>query len=128
MALVVLLAAGFAIVAFVIHRQAELFLLSVRDGRVLVVRGRVPGGFLHDARGMMASPPVRAATIRAVRQASGARLAIAGVEEARAQRLRNTFALYPASKLRSAPAIRRPTVGQVLGIAWLAWLLDGGRD
>jgi hypothetical protein len=38
--------------------------------------------------------------------------------------MRNVFALYPASQLRQAPAIAQPTLGQLMGVAWLAWLLD----
>jgi hypothetical protein len=38
--------------------------------------------------------------------------------------MRNIFALYPLSQLRHAPAIARPTLGQLAGVAWLAWLLD----
>ncbi len=50
------------------------------------------------------------------------------MDEGRLQRLRNAFALFPTSKLRAAASVARPTLGQVLGIAWLAWLLDRGRD
>ena len=38
--------------------------------------------------------------------------------------MRNAFMLYPASKLRQAPAVKEPTFGQILGLAGLAWLLD----
>jgi hypothetical protein len=31
---------------------------------------------------------------------------------------------YPASQLRQAPAVQQPTLGQLSGIAWLAWILD----
>lgn len=107
------------------ERQNELFCLSVRDGRVLLVRGRIPPGLMGDIRTAVARPPVRRGTIRAVRQANAARLAVSReIDEGRAQRLRNIFNLYPASKLRAAPTPDRPTMGQILGIAWLAWLLD----
>ena len=107
-------------------RTRELFALSVRDGRVLVLRGRAPAGFVGQARDIVRG--VRSATIRAVKHEHGARLSFSGaLDEAREQRLRNVFALYPASKLRQAPAIARPTLGQVLGVAWLAWLLDRSR-
>jgi Protein of unknown function (DUF3634) len=114
-----------AIVLFLASRARELFVLSVRNGRVLVVRGRVPPGFLGDVKGIVATPPVRAATIRAHKDADHARLAISGdIDEGRAQRLRNTFGIRPMAQLRSAPVVNRPTLGQVLGIAWLAWMLD----
>jgi len=105
-------------------RASELFCLSVRNGRVLVVRGRIPGGLLSDIRDVVSKPVVAHATIRAVKQEHGARLAVSGLDEGREQRLRNIFRLYPISNLRAAPLIEKPTLGQVLGIAWLAWLLD----
>jgi hypothetical protein len=119
----------FALVALVVFyfvsRARELFVVSVRGGRVLVVRGRVPAGFLGDVRSIVERPPVRWATIRAVKGEHHARLVVSGdVDEGRAQRLRNTFGLRPMSQLRSAPLVDRPTLGQILGIAWLAWLLD----
>ncbi len=106
-------------------RSRELFCLSVRRGRLLVVRGRVPGGFLHEASLTVKHPPVRYATIRALRGEHGAQLSFSGaLDEGRRQRLRNIFALYPASQLRAAKNVERPSLGQLLGIAWLAWLLD----
>jgi hypothetical protein len=114
-----------AVGAYVAWRSRVLFHLSVRDGRVLVVSGRVPGGFLYEARQAMKHPPVARAGIRAMRGEHGAQLAFSGtLDEGRRQRLRNIFALYPASQLRSAKSVERPTLGQLLGIAWLAWILD----
>jgi hypothetical protein len=107
-----------------LSRASELFCLSVRDGRVLVVRGRIPGGLLSDIRDVVSKPVVRSATIRAVKQEHGARLVASGIDEGREQRLRNIFRLYPISNLRAAPTIANPSLGQILGIAWIAWLLD----
>jgi len=121
---VLLLLAAIVIGLFLIGRLNEQFCLSVRNGKVLVVRGRVPGMFLGDVREVVKSPPVRSATIRGVRQADRTRLVCYGLDERRSQRLLNTFSLYPASRLRAAQPIQHPTLGQVLGIAWLAWLLD----
>jgi len=109
-------------------RTRELFVVSVRAGRVLVVRGRVPAGLLADIRVAVSRPRVARATIKAVRSERGGKLAFSGdLDEGRRQRLRNIFALYPLSQLRCAPVIARPTLGQALGIAWLAWLLDRSR-
>jgi hypothetical protein len=106
-------------------RQNELFFISVRDGRALVVRGRVPPGLLSDIKDVVQKPAVSRASIRAHKHDGGARLSVSGaVDEGRQQRLRNIFHLYPISRLRAAPAMKQPTLGQVLGIAWLAWLLD----
>src|SRR5262245_47122428 len=110
-------------------RQSELFCLSVRRGRVLVVRGRAPAGFVSEVRSIVARAKTPSGTIRAMKSERGGRLSVSGdIDEATAQRLRNLFALYPASQLRHAPVIARPTFGQILGVAWLAWLFDRSRS
>jgi hypothetical protein len=117
-----------ATVAFFVwaSRQRELFCLSVRQGRVLLVRGRIPAGLLSDFKDALAAvPPVGRATVRAYREEGGARLEVAGpIDAGRAQRLRNIFALYPMSRLSAAPVASQRTIGQIVGIVWLAWLLD----
>ena len=114
---------------YFLWRSAEIFCVSVRDGRALVIRGRVPPPLLRAIREIVAAQPeVTHGTIRAVRGEHGGRLtARGGIDEGRLQRLRNAFGLYPVSKLRAAPPIARPSLGQVLGIAWLAWMLDRSR-
>jgi len=119
---IVILVPAILIFLFVVWRQNTLFEISVRKGRTLVVRGRVPPGFLADVRTIVRG--VESASIRAVKDQGGARLTASGVDERALQRLRNAFSVYPAARLRAAPPIQRPTLGQVLGIAWLAWLLD----
>jgi hypothetical protein len=118
-----------AVVIFFAWRAAEIFCVSVRDGRALVIRGRVPPPLMRAVREIVgAQPQVARATIRAVRGENGARLTASGIDDGRLQRLRNAFGLYPVAKLRAAAPVARPTLGQVLGIVWLAWLLDRGRD
>jgi|KBSMisStaDraftv2_1062788.scaffolds.fasta_scaffold214288_3 hypothetical protein len=116
-------------VIYLAWRAGEIFCVSVRNGRALVIRGRVPPPLLRAIREIIHSQPeITRATIRAVRGEHGARLTARGaIDEGRVQRLRNAFGLYPVAKLRAAPPITRPTLGQVLGIAWLAWMLDRGR-
>ena len=125
----VIVAAVVAIVFFA-WRSAEIFCVSVRNGRAIVIRGRVPPALLRAIREIVgAQPEVSRATIRASRGDHGARLTASGaIDDGRVQRLRNVFGLYPTSKLRSAPPVTRPTLGQFLGIAWLAWMLDRNRD
>lgn len=106
-------------------RTGELFYLSVRDGKVIVVRGRVPVSMLQEFRDAVSNPTVRRGSIRAVKTESGGQLSCSGdISEGREQRMRNTFMLYPASQLRHAPAISQPTLGQLAGVAWLAWMFD----
>jgi hypothetical protein len=122
--------AAVAAIAFFALRSAEIFCVSVRSGRALVIRGRVPPALLRAIREIVgAKPEVSRATIRASRGEHGARLTASGaIDDGRVQRLRNVFALYPTSKLRAASPVMRPTLGQFLGIAWLAWMLDRNRD
>jgi hypothetical protein len=106
-------------------RVGELFFISVRDGKALVVRGRVPLSMLQELKEIVANPKVKRGSIRAFRTEAGGQLACSGdIDDGREQRMRNTFMLYPASQLRQAPAIQAPTLGQLSGIAWLAWMLD----
>ncbi|MBI5546527.1 MAG: DUF3634 family protein [Deltaproteobacteria bacterium] len=119
-----LLAVAVLVAYLLVQRTRELFCVSVRKGRALVVRGRIPQGLLNDLTDVLAKPPVQSASIRAVRTASGARLTVDGVDEGQEQRLRNVFHIYPLARLSAAPLLDRRSLGQWLGIAWLAWLLD----
>ena len=120
--LVVVLA---AVAVWWFTRVGELFYISVRDSKCLVVRGRVPISMLQEFR--EAVKGVRRGSIHAQKTETGGELFCRGdIDPGREQRMRNTFMLYPTSKLRQAPAIARPTVGQLSGIAWLAWLFDRG--
>lgn len=123
-----LIAVAALVLFLVLSRGSELFCLSIRDGRVLVVRGRVPLAFLRDVRELVGQVGLKRGTIRGLIGSDRARLECsAHIEEGLAQRLRNTFALYPVSAVRGAPAIANPTLGQLLGIGWLAWMLDAMR-
>lgn len=121
---------GLVLVAFIVvvliasARANELFYLSVRDAEVLVVRGRIPARLLSDIRDVVERGGVKRGSICAAKESGGARLSVSGdVDANTAQRLRNVFGIYPMAGLRSAPPISHPTLGQILGIAWLAWLL-----
>jgi hypothetical protein len=120
-----LLVVAIAVGVWWLTRANELFYVSVRDGKVLVIRGRVPVSLLQAFAEAVTDPKVRRGTIKAWRGEGGGQLACSGdIDEGREQRMRNAFMLYPASKLRQAPAVQQPTLGQVLGIVWLAWMLD----
>lgn len=115
---------AFALFAW-LSRQSTMFVLSVRDGRVLVVRGGVPTGFLSEARDVIGRARIRSGTIRAQKTENACRLTFSGaIDEGTQQRLRNVFGRFPAAQLRHAPRIKNPTLGQILGVAWLAWMLD----
>jgi hypothetical protein len=110
-----------------LSRANEIFCVSVRQGRMLVVRGRVPVALLHDIEDVVRRARVQRATIRAVSTQSHARLVTSGLDEGTAQRLRNVFGHHPIQKLRAAPVPGQRNIGQLLGIAWLAWLFVGRR-
>lgn len=123
--MIVLVVVAIAVGVWLLGRASELFYVSVRDGKLLVVRGRVPVGLLQAFREAVSEPVVRRGAIKAWRGDGGGQLGCSGdIDEGREQRMRNAFMLYPASKLRQAPAVQQPNLGQVLGFVWLAWLLD----
>lgn len=104
-------------------RMNELFALSIRDGRVLVIRGGVPAGLLAAISDVVRDARVRRGTLRAVRGPDHARLIVSGADEGTAQRLRNVFGIHPIHELRAAPAAANRNIGQLVGWAWLSWLL-----
>lgn len=113
-----------AIAAYlVVERTREIFCISVRDGRCLVVRGRINGMLLEGIADVAHRGKIARATVRAVKGEHHARLVVSGVDEATQQRLRNVFGTHPVQKLRAAPLATKRNLGQLLGVTWLAWLL-----
>ncbi len=104
--------------------QRQLFQLSIRNGEILVVKGRVPIRFLQDVRAVVADERIVSGIVTAVARERGAGLDFSGIAEGPQQRMRNAFRLYPAADIRHAPPIEKPTLGQMLGIGWLAWLMN----
>lgn len=124
---VVVVLIALAVGAWLLWRANELFYLSVRDGRVLLVRGRIPPSLLHGIEDVVRRSAIRRASIRAVAGQHHARLVASGVDDGTAQRLRNVFGTHPVQKLRGAKLPEARNLGQLLGIAWLAWLFVGRR-
>lgn len=122
--LVVLLLAGIGVLIYT--RSQELFCISVRNGRMLVVRGDCPHALLQDIADVLDRAGVQRATIRAMKSQDGSRLVASGIDDGVAQRLRNAFGVHPVHLRRSpdTTAARR-NLGQLLGITWLAWALVG---
>lgn len=113
---------GAAAILWWFSLQEDLFCLSVRGGRLLIVRGRVPPRFVSDVRDILGRARAGDVTIRARPTAHSGRLIFTGeLDEFTQQRLRNVFGLIPAAQLRTAPPIKNPTPGQRLGVEWLAW-------
>lgn len=123
----VVIAVAAAVVYFALSRANELFCISVRDGRVLVIRGAVPPNLLHSLADIVRRQRVERGTIRAIRASGHARLLTSGIDEGTTQRMRNAFGINSISKLRAASRPSARNLGQWLGITWLAWLLSPKR-
>ena len=112
-------------IAWWASRANELFYVSVRDGRVLVVRGAVPQALLNDFKAAVQKPLVKRGSIKCVKTQAGGQIYAGGdIDDFTLQRLRNIFRIYPVSNLRAAEVNGKRTLGQILGIAWLAWIFD----
>ena len=120
---IVLVLVGLGVAWLVLERMREIFCVSIRDGRCLVVRGRVSASLLAGIADVAQRSGVRRGTVRAMKGEHHARLAFHGIDDGTAQRLRNVFGHHPVQKLRAAPAMTKRNLGQMLGVAWLAWLL-----
>lgn len=114
---------------FVVTRMQEIFCISVRGGRMLVVRGNVPTPLLQDLGDVLDRAGVVRATVRAVKTTGHAQIRTSGVDEGTAQRCRNVFGTHPIHLMRSLPMHEGTrNLGQRLGLEWLAWLLLSRRS
>jgi hypothetical protein len=105
-------------------RARELGVVSVRRGRVLLLRGALPSSLLDALADIGERGQVRSGTIWVLRDGERARLTASGLDEFSLQRARNVLGTYPMTKLLSAPRPRARNMGQRLGIAWLGWWLQ----
>lgn len=103
------------VIAILGYRFNELFVLFVRHGQLLIVRGRVPPGLLEAFADIAHTSRIEWATVRAVRGLQHARLVIRGVDDGTAQRFRNVFGIHPIHELRAAPQLSDRNLGQLLG-------------
>lgn len=119
-----------ALLALVVYsRMNEVFCVSIRNGRCLVVRGHVPPSVWRELREVIGRAEIARGTVRVVKESGRPRLITRGLDEATSQRLRNAFGAQgfghvPAGASASCERSSR-NWGQLLGIAWLAWLLSG---
>lgn len=115
-----------AVAVTVISRANEIFYVSVRDGRCLVVRGSVPPSLFSEIRTIVRMTGARRGSVRAFRSGGSSRVVAEGLGEGTEQRLRNAFGargFHRAGASGAAAAGERRNLGQLLGVAWLAWLL-----
>lgn len=105
------------------RRARELFVLSARGGKVIVVRGHLPPGLFEALSDVLERSGPRAATVRVHKTEHHARLTASGLDDVTLQRARNVLGTFPLQRLVSADWPRTKNLGQRLGIAWLAWRL-----
>lgn len=125
---ILVVAAIVGVGALVLSRANEIFYVSIRGGRCLLVRGRIPPSLWRELREVVRIARVRHGAVRAVKSGWRPRLVCDGLDEGTAQRLRNAFGAQGFGHLKaSAPAGAggggHRNLGQLLGFAWLAWLL-----
>lgn len=122
-----------AVVAWVVLSRAnEMFCVSVRSGRCLVIRGHVPPSLWRELKDVMGRARVARGTVRAIKSGGRPRLVFSGVDEGTQQRLRNAFGAQGFGHLKASAPVGGASgpsrnLGQLLGFAWLAWLLAGRR-
>lgn len=117
----------FSLIALVVAatRARQLCVLSVRAGKLLVMRGGLPGSLLEALADVVARGRTERATLRVVRDGERARLDARGLSPETLQRARNVLGTYPLVRLQNAPRPRDRNLGQVLGLPGLAFWLRG---
>jgi len=100
LALLAALAAAALAAAWFARRKAELFLLQLRAGKLVVVRGDPPGLLVGDLEEALRRTPQARVTIRASRGPDRAELHVRGAAPPVEQQLRNIFGIHPLSRLR----------------------------
>ncbi|MET0283150.1 MAG: DUF3634 family protein [Polyangiales bacterium] len=108
MGLFVALAALVSIAALIIAatRAREVCVLSVRDGKLAVTRGGLPGYVLEALGDVVRRGRVERATIRVLRDGDRARVDASGLDAQILQQTRNVIGIYPLAKLLAAPRLR----------------------
>lgn len=124
--LLLLALAILAVAALALWRANELFVLSARRGKVLLLRGALPRALERELSALLRQAGATG-RLRALRQGGQARLVGRGLGPDLEQRLRNVFFASRFAKLRwLAGRDPRPrNLGQRLGWEWLAWRLAG---
>lgn len=104
-------------------RSRELFVLSMRDGEALLVRGGCPRSVREDLIDVLRQEQVERARIRALLDGDHVQLEASGVSDRTAQRLRNVVRLARVLQIKQAKPPKERNLGQWLGVEWLAWAM-----
>ena len=104
-------------------RANELFCVSSRRGKTLVVRGALPESLCGALEGALRHPSPDQALVKGFSSDDELRLTVTGVEGAQEQRVQALFAAYPFD-LPAWPRATNRTWWQVVGFVWLAWWMQ----
>lgn len=102
-------------------RAREVCVLSVRRGRLLVMRGALPQSLLEAFADIVRRAKVRRGSLRVLRDGDSVRLSCSGLSADTQQRARNVLGTYPMPRLLAAPSHGTRNLGQRLGLSWLGW-------
>ncbi len=103
--LIFLIVAAMALVALYVasRRAITIAELTIRRGRVEVVRGGVAPPVLADLRDVAAKPPIEDGHVRILRASGRAEVKLGGkISDAQAQQLRNVIGSVPLARLVNA--------------------------
>jgi hypothetical protein len=125
LAILALVAVLFGLLAWAAGRAGEVFRLSIRYGRCLMVRGRLPATLRHELCAIASEAKVKRGRLRGIRRGGQTQLVAEGLPDGAAQRARNVFGLHRGPELRAGGQPDDPNLGQRLGWDWLAWKLAG---
>jgi len=125
--MILVLGAVITVAYVVISRANELFCVSIRGGRCLEIRGRVPPKLWRELVTVVRQANIRSGTVRAVKRGGAARLVMTGIDPRKQQRIRNSVGSAGLSAMKLGSSSRNDggarNLGQLLGLTWLAWLL-----
>jgi len=95
--------------AFVFLRHVnELFLLRIDDGKVRLVRGRIPKRLFDEIADIAAQSRLSGVRVRVISEGGAPRLVPEGLPPHVAQRVRNVLGRFTLAEIRNAPRMRRP--------------------
>jgi hypothetical protein len=83
---------------------------------------------LNDFADTLRRAGVKRATLVGTKGERGLRLTASGVTDWDLQRLRNQLGHHPYARLSQSGRSARRTIGTLLGITWLAWLMSRPDD
>jgi len=102
-----LLAAAMLAIGIAAFRALVVFELTIKEGKLVRARGRIPQALLNDLLGVCPHGHATTLTIRCHMDQGRARLVTRGpIDDDSIQRMRNLLALWPLVRLKTAPKLR----------------------